>query len=205
MVSIQQCSTKGNRLFMKNNAAKSIALPTNSVFPWSEDECAALGISVREAILAWQLLQNELDATALIRSGYVSNADLSTIQAAPSFARAMQIMGMQYLNAVAFPAAIKAQMQIVQKASAPPAARVQAAARLQEHANLAVDRFRESMRRGNGALDVDAIDRLIVDLERKKAEAMSSIVDIEPEKAAKRGQNRGQTQIIDDYLSDLLE
>ncbi len=175
---------------MKNNAMKSVG-EKDSYFAWSEDDCAALGVNRNEAHLAWRLLIGDRNRSALDSAGFEKRYSLEDITTLPTYARAVAIMSLQYLNAVALPVAIRTNMKIAQDDRAPAPARVRAASVLIEHGERMIERFKDTGKKSVDDLPPEALGKLIDHLSSTTA---NEPVDV---------QSVVQTAQQADYLSDM--
>lgn len=183
---------------MKNNAMKSVNASDNSIstplddFPWTEQECGALGVDRQLAFLAWNILQGASEINALTKSGYDPRlTKMWLIASKPSYLRAMRVMSTQYLNAVAFPISVKALVAIAQNNLANDAARVKAANVLMEYSNSTLQAFKDEFGKGGKDMSPDALDKMIRHLEGTTHDVMADV------------QIPVQMDTVDDYLTDM--
>ncbi len=160
-------------------------------FPWTDDDCSALGINRSEAHLAWRLLQGDKNISALRTAGYDRNYTIAQLTTLPTYARAVAIMSLQYLNAVALPIAIRTNVKIAQDDAAPAQARVRAASVLIEHGERMIERFKDTGKKSVDDLPPEALGKLIDHLSSTTA---NEPVDV---------QSVVQTAQQADYLSDM--
>ena len=195
---------------MTKNAMKS----TNEqdiVFAWSEQDCQALGIERRDAILAWKVLNSgaaqKVSDADLLSMGYEKSSSYMNVIIHPNYLRAMRVMMTQYTNAVCLPEAIRTNLSIAQDTSAPEAARVRAAGKLIDYAEQSLERFRKEFNKGADELAPDDLARVIKYLEGMRAAGLqvgsidTSSID---EKRTIDVHSLVQSPVANDYLSDLM-
>lgn len=178
---------------MKNNAMKSTPVADNfeDSFPWTRDECQALGVDRQLSHLAWNVLNGDSEATALASSGYSRFADFRAISCRPEYLRAVRVMAAQFLNAVAFPRAVLTLLSISRDRSAMPAARVKASNVLMDYAVSTLQAFKDELDKGHDDMSPEAIAKVIKHLETSQADALADVqIDV-------------QMTEQEDYLSDM--
>ena len=177
------------------------------VFAWSEEDCRALGIERRDAILAWKVLQERIServsSADLLLYGYEPGTEFDNIILHPNYMRAMRVMLAQWLNVVAVPVAVRTQMTIAQSTKAPEAVRIKAAKYLIDHAEQALERFRVEYGKPVDELDPDALQRVIKYLEGLKGSGETVLASIDDRRAIDV-QSFVQPASADAYLADLL-
>ena len=184
---------------MAKNAMKSTN-ESDIVFAWSEQDCQALGIERRDAILAWKavqgLLPEKVSNADLLSMGYDGTTEFDNIILLPNYARALRVMLTQWLNVVGLPEAARTHYNMMRSAKAPEAVRVKAAKHLTDMAETMRASFIDEYAKPIDEMDPDTLARVIRQLEKTKAIA---IIDNDL-----LGQIDGQTAEADTYLSDLL-
>lgn len=180
---------------------------TEIEFAWSEADCQALGIERRDAMLAWKVLQERFDKkpdmSILISMGYGDTTDFDNIVLHPNYMRAMRVMLAQWLNVIAVPEAVRTQLNIARSEKAPEAVRVKAAKNLIDHAEQALERFRQEYGRPVDELDPEALQRVISYLEGLKGAGMNIVSSID-ERRVVDVQSLSIMPVAQDYLSDLM-
>lgn len=175
---------------MRNNAMKTVK-EKDKFFPWTEEDCGVLGIKRQEAHMAWRVLQGDPTQNAISRAGYPEKSTFDDITTSPTYARAVGIMSLQYLNAVAIPIAIRANVSIVKDTQAPAAARVRASSVLIEHAERLIERYTSKVPSNVEDMAPEALGKLIDHMTEAAREVLADV------------QIDGQILLDEDYLSDM--
>lgn len=177
------------------------------VFAWSEEDCRALGIERRDAILAWKVLSRDkgtkIKNDDLPSYGYDLGLKYSDVVVHPNYLRALRVMTTQYTNAICLPAAIRVNLEIAEDVAQPAAARVKAAGKLMDYAEQSLDKFRAEFNKGHDELPPEDLARVIKYLESLRAAGLQ----VESVKSPERTidvQSFVQPASADAYLADLL-
>lgn len=177
------------------------------VFAWSEEDCRALGIERRDAILAWMAVQGKdtarLTEIELIGFGYDKPAVFSDIILLPNYSRALRIMLTQWLNVVGLPEAARTHYNMMRSEKAPEAVRIKAAKHLTDMAESMRASFIAEYDRPTEDLDPDALKRVIKHLESLRAAGLQ-VESVKPPERTIDVHSLVQPASADAYLADLL-
>jgi len=178
------------------------------VFAWSEQDCQALGIERRDAILAWKVLSRDKGAKIqnadLVTYGYHEQVKYSDAVVHPNYLRALRVMTTQYTNAICLPAAIRVNLEIAEDPAQPAAARVKAAGKLIDYAEQSLERFRKEFHKDADQLEPEDLARVIKYLEGMRAAGLQVESLKEPIMRTIDVHSLVQSPVSDTYLSDLL-
>ena len=188
---------------MTKNAMKS----TNEgdiVFAWSEQDCQALGIERRDAILAWKVLQERvrgpLTEVELMAMGYEQGSSFDDIILLPNYSRALRIMLTQWLNVVGLPEAARTHYNMARSTKAPEAVRVKAAKHLTDLAAEMLQSFKDEYGKPADEMDPETLARVIRQLEKSRVVTVLDTL----ENRTIDVHSLVQSASSDTYLSDLL-
>lgn len=180
---------------MKKNAMKSMPIADNysgDDFPWTDAECSSLGVERSLAYLAWNVLNGFPDSKALSLAGYNPRlTKMWLIASRPNYLRAMRVMSTQYLNAVAFPIAVKALVGIALDDQANQAAKAKAANVLMDYGVSTLQAFKNEFGKDGADMTPAALDKMIKHLETETRNVVDAVqIDV-------------QMTEQEDYLSDM--
>lgn len=143
-------------------------------FPLSDADCQAMQIDKQEAHVAWLILFSESGAAAIVRAGYkvsLENAELTwnRLTLRPSYARAVEVMTRHFLQAIAAPAALAVQFDLLTSKNTAPGIKHQIGKTLMEMAGYGQESGPGGKPVDLDKLDASTLDALIQDLEARKA------------------------------------
>lgn len=191
------------RFFVLNSAMKTVD-EQDIAFAWSEQDCQALGIERRDAMLAWRVLnervKDRLTEIELIALGYEPPVNFDNVILLPSYARALRIMLTQWLNVVGLPEAARTHYNMARSTKAPEAVRVKAAKHLTDLASEMLQSFKDEYGKPADEMDPETLARVIRQLEKSRVVTVLDTV----EQHTIDVQSLVQVPHAEDYLSDLL-
>lgn len=174
---------------MRNNAMKTVREKDSylAVFPWSDKECNDLGVERAYAHLAWLVVCGYREKDALALTGW-EDAPFEIVSVSPKFLHAMRVLGTQYLNAVAFPKAIRTLVAVAEDRHAAAAARVNAAGKLLDHSASLLAALKGDMQISEHDMTPEMLERVIAQMQASQVDLVQSAV---------------QSTQQADYLSDM--
>jgi hypothetical protein len=186
------------------NSAMKTTDEQDNTFAWSEQDCQALGIERRDAMLAWRVLQERIKGKVsdadLISWGYPPGSDFDNIILLPNYSRALRIMLTQWLNVVGLPEAARTHYNMARSTKAPEAVRVKAAKHLTDLASEMLQSFKDEYGKPADEMDPETLARVIRQLEKSRVVTVLDTV----EQRTIDVQSLVQVPMQEDYLSDLL-
>lgn len=192
---------------MLNSAMKTVDEGDRFVgetFAWTEQDCSAIGLDRRLAMVAWNILNGLSEQEAMYRAGYHAQTPFELIASSPHYIHAMRVMVAQFTNGVVVPEVIVMLRGVAMNEAIEPQHRVKAGSKLHEIAGESLQRFKDEYSKQADELNPDQLQRIIKQLEANRSSIDLDAVDEALLDGMESVQIDGLTPVDADYLSDLL-